>query len=196
MSHLHRAYFNELAPQWDTLHPTGDELISLLQRFGIANYDHVLDLGAGTGRLVSTVLAIAPHCTVVELDFSENMLRQGKQSLSETGIDFLCSDACHLGVKSNCFHKVICYSSFPHFKNVRTALQEIGRVLMPNGKVLILHTCCSIRLNDFHASLNGIVCNDKLIKADALSHLMRASGLEPTQVIEHPDLYWVEAKKT
>jgi trans-aconitate 2-methyltransferase len=46
---------------------------------------HILDAGCGTGRVTAELLRRLPHCRVIAVDASENMVRQARLTLEEFG---------------------------------------------------------------------------------------------------------------
>ena len=193
MSRAHREYFNQLAPQWNTKVSDDPILYHYLVRFGIAQGDTVVDVGAGTGRLTSHLSnLVGSQGRVVALDIAERMLSEAKWSMQHNHTVFVCSDICTLTLKSDCFDKVICFSVFPHILDPQSALQEIYRVLRPGGKLLILHTQSSQRLNAFHASLNGVVNRDLLLPVEKVELLAIQAGFHSQSLSESEDLYWAE----
>ncbi|MBD3384355.1 methyltransferase domain-containing protein [candidate division KSB1 bacterium] len=194
MSLAHRNYFDEIAVEWNDRVQTDPCLAKHIKNFGIHPTDRVLDIGAGTGRLSKVLIRqIQKPGAVVALDFAQKMLTRAQSELGNTA-QYICADACELVFRDNTFHKVICYSTFPHILEPQQALNEIYRVLKPQGKLLILHNCCSKKLNDFHSSLNPVVCRDILPLAKKLKILLEQIGFD-CKTAEHPDLYWVEAIK-
>ncbi|MFH1941834.1 MAG: class I SAM-dependent methyltransferase [bacterium] len=196
MSKAHRDYFNTLAPEWNDRMADDPELRDYLIRFDVSAGDRVLDIGAGTGRMTKYLCELVGNDgTVVTEDFAVRMLEEGKRSLHSDKLMRLCDDATALALKRDCFDKVLCFSVFPHFSDPKQVLQEFHRVLRPGGKLLILHTCSSHELNHFHASLNGIVCDDRLLSAEEMLPLLHRSGFRSEQVVERDNLYWVQAFK-
>lgn len=193
MSLSHRHYFNNLAQTWDNGAEKGD-LSPYMQQFGVIGGDRILDVGAGTGRLTALLIKLV-GCDgqVVAADLAESMLLRTRQI--NPLILCICTDACELAITENFFDKVICFATFPHIVRPLHALKEMRRVLKPGGRMLILHTCCSRKLNQFHAGLEGVVCHDHLPRAEELQTPIFATGLQVVKLIERPDLYWVEMIK-
>ncbi len=196
MSKAHRDYFNGLATEWDMMVEDLPVLRGYLLRFGVSRGERVLDVGAGTGRLTKYLLELTgPDGWVVAEDVAEQMLLQAGKSIDSETVHFVCDDVCGLALKSDFFDKVICFSIFPHILHPQKALSEICRVLRPGGRLLILHTSDSHDLNHFHASLNSVVCHDKLPPAEEMVPLIRKAGLMERVIEERENLYWVEAEK-
>ena len=196
MSKAHREYFNRLAPEWNTTVSDEPMLGDYLHRFGILRGDRVLDIGAGTGRMTKHLARLVGDdgCVVAE-DSACAMLREGKRVIGNEQPNWLCDDASALALKDSVFDKVICFSTFPHFLDPLAVLKEMYRVLRPGGKLLILHTCSSQQLNEFHASLEGVVSNDRLPSIQEMIQLLNKTGFVSEETIENDDLYWVKAGK-
>jgi ubiquinone/menaquinone biosynthesis C-methylase UbiE len=196
MSRTHRDYFNELACEWNTLMEDLPVLRDYLLRFGVSQGERVLDVGAGTGRLTKYLIELTgPRGCLVAEDISEQMLIEARRLLDTRTVRFVCDDVCELALKSGSFDKVICYSIFPHILHPQKALKEMYRVLRPGGRLLILHTSDSHDLNHFHASLNSVVCHDRLPTALEMVPHIRKAGLAERVIEEKKNLYWVEAEK-
>jgi ubiquinone/menaquinone biosynthesis C-methylase UbiE len=196
MSKAHRNYFNGLASEWESMVEDLPVLRDYLVRFGVSQGERILDAGAGTGRLTRHLLELTgPEGWVVAEDISEQMLIEAGKTIHSKNVRFVCDDVCGLAFKSDTFDKVICFSFFPHILCPQKALIEIRRVLRPGGGLLILHTSGSRDLNHFHASLNSVVCHDRLAPAEKMIPLIRKAGLMERVIEEREDLYWVEAEK-
>ena len=196
MSKAHRDYFNRIAPEWNEKMPDDPIFRDFLIRFGVSPGDRVMDIGAGTGRMTKYLIElVGDEGMVVCEDIAELMLEEGKHVLKWKEPHWLCDDVMALSIKEDTFDKVLCFSAFPHFKNPLLALKEIHRVLRPGGRLLILHTCSSVELNEFHASIDGIVSSDVLPNLLNLSLLLRQSNFILEETKENDDIYWVQGRK-
>ena len=194
MSREHLDYFNRLAPEWESVMPEEPRLAEFFARFGIRGGERVLDVGAGTGRTSALIgNLVGARGMVLVQDLAFGMLREARNRRNGRNRVFCCSDARHLPVRDRTFDKVVCYSVFPHVKDKPGALQEMLRVLKPDGKLLILHSSSHGILNAFHATLEDPVSGDVLPSPQAMRRLMADAGLRVTACVESDDLYWAEA---
>jgi len=194
----HRDYFNRIAPRWNSLVSPEPRLMEYMKKFGVREGDRILDIGAGTGRLTNHLNRLAgPSGQVISEDISDEMLKIAKNSMhNKNNCNWVCADACLLPIKASFVDKVICYSVFPHIPHREKALKEFYRVLADNGKILVLHSCCSRKLNQFHATIDSLVCHDHLPVAHELKEMLAQAGFSNIKTDENPGIYWVEAVKT
>jgi len=100
----------------------------------------VLDLGCGTGSLIEPLLERWPQCRIVGVDISQQMLDVAC-SKPKPELALTCADAHYLPFQESSFDWIVCCNSF-HFLSLPTlALEEMGRVLRPGGRVLITDWC-------------------------------------------------------
>lgn len=112
----------------------------LIHRANLANGMRILDLGAGTGDIASTVQRECPQCQIVAGDFTITMMRTGKQQPGKAGIAWCGSDALALPFPDETFDIVLSGFLFRNVDNIQRALLEQFRVLKPGGKSLTLDT--------------------------------------------------------
>jgi ubiquinone/menaquinone biosynthesis C-methylase UbiE len=197
LSKAHRDYFNSIAPQWNDKMSDDPVFYDYLKQFGISRGNRVLDVGAGTGRMTQCIVKlIGVEGQVVAEDIADRMLLEGKKRVKDANTFWVCDDIFSLAFKDEVFDKVLCFSAFPHFQDPLASLQEMSRVLVPSGKLLILHTCSSIHLNAFHAGLENPVNKDRLPQVKEILPLIKKAGLRPIRTIENESLYWVETVKS
>ena len=142
-----RSVFDSVAPKYDVM----NDLMSMgLHRAWkaytvlVANVrpgQQVLDIAGGTGDLA---LAFTPKVgatgRVVHTDINEAMLREGRDRLLDAGVCLptLVCDAEHLPFAEASFDVVTVAFGLRNMTHKDLALQEMGRVLKPGGKLLVL----------------------------------------------------------
>ncbi|MBU3093672.1 class I SAM-dependent methyltransferase [Clostridium sp. CF011] len=102
-------------------------------------FDTILDLGCGTGSVLALLLEQKPNIHAYGLDLSDEMLTIARQKLEEKA-ELIQGDSENLPYKDNSFDVVICTESFHHYPNPLKALDEIHRVLKPQGKFILCDT--------------------------------------------------------
>ena len=117
--------------------PWADDLI---KRADLQKNDRVLDVACGSGiaaRLASQM--VGENGTITGLDLSPEALDVARALSPSSGpeIDWVEGDAMSLPLPSNTFHKVLCQQGLQFFPDQAKALQEMYRVLMPNGCVAV-----------------------------------------------------------
>jgi 2-polyprenyl-3-methyl-5-hydroxy-6-metoxy-1,4-benzoquinol methylase len=137
-----RAFYDTLAPHYDAVRFATPyaRVIDRLERSFIREHVHpgsVLELGAGTGRLTTTLAALAPRVTVV--DESEPMLAALRARLQ----DSRHVRAQHMNMfrveelpEFGRFDTVVCFRMLPHVEDTARALSLIRRALRPGGRAI------------------------------------------------------------
>lgn len=110
----------------------------------------ILDLCCGTGHLVKELSAIGDYTGI---DFAESMMEYCSATYPENR--FVLGDAEKLPFPNDNFDAVVCFWSFHHLLYPGKVLDEIKRVLKPNGFVLIM-TFKNVKLN-LAAKLGDVV---------------------------------------
>jgi arsenite methyltransferase len=125
----------------ETLRPGGLKLTERLAEIaGLRDDFFVLDIACGKGT-TSCFLSQKYRCDVVGMDLSVksiSLARNEAQNKHLTSkVSFLTGDGEELPFKDSTFDVVICECSFSLFPNKEAAAVEIGRIVKPQGKVLI-----------------------------------------------------------
>lgn len=134
--------FNMIADKYD--------FVNNLMSFGTQNYvkhfsvklldikphELVLDICCGTGDLSRIIKKIQPNAQVTGIDFSEKMLAIAKKKYSK--INFLQGDATKLPFEDSMFDYVVMGFGLRNILNAEKAVEEVYRVLKPNGEFLHL----------------------------------------------------------
>ena len=101
--------------------------------------DRVLDLGCGTGWASRRMARIVTAGEVVGLDVADEMLRRAEQASSAVkNLRYVWGSAESIPAPGSHFSKVLSVESFYYYADQGKALDELLRVLAPEGKLLIL----------------------------------------------------------
>ncbi|CAN5347148.1 metalloregulator ArsR/SmtB family transcription factor [soil metagenome] len=136
------AYFERVAPQWDRIRSlyvaeTAVEA-AILRAAGEGPFERIVDLGTGSGRMLTLLGAHARRLT--GLDLSHNMLNIARSNVAEAGLDNV--ELRHGDIFSTrlpagsadlvLVHQVLHYLVDPH-----AAVVEAARLVSPGGRLLI-----------------------------------------------------------
>jgi ubiquinone/menaquinone biosynthesis C-methylase UbiE len=130
--------FNKQAAFYDSTY-YGQHAQQLYERImdamGRYDFQNVLDVGCGTGKVLSEVLQ-KWNVAAAGIDLSDNMLDIAKRRIGEKA-DLRKGDSEHLPWESNTFDMIICTDSFHHYPNPLGVLSEMKRAVKPEGKIII-----------------------------------------------------------
>ena len=202
---MRKQFFNERAEWWHDMwdkDPNAERrerhvkaferLFSLLP---LKKEDRVLDAGCGTGVLVPFILErIADNGILYELDFAEKMIAANRSRHERDNIRFLVSEAEKAPLEEASCDVVICFSSFPHFRDKAMAARRLARILKPGGVFAVAHFDSSEGINKHHESHHA-VRHDRLPDEATMRAMLLAGGLGIDRFIDEPGFYCVVARK-
>ncbi len=186
-----RDYFNKQAEMWDKTASETDsaKLAKLAAQIELNPGDVVLDVGTGTGVFLPYIMQrIGTQGHIYALDIAEKMLAKAQQKYLQNNIKFICSSVEEIPLSANTCNTVICYSSFPHFRDKQQALREMKRVLKKGGLLFIGHTSSREHINHIH-SHHEVTAHDLLPDAVEMTQLLSGIGFIGVKVAETPDSY-------
>ncbi|NER81934.1 MAG: methyltransferase domain-containing protein [Leptolyngbya sp. SIO1D8] len=109
---------------------------------GIAPQDQVLDVACGTGEFERLLTAKHPQQAITGVDFSASMLAIAREKCAAfSQVRFRQASATALPWPQPQFDIVVCANAFHYFDQPTSVLAEMGRVLHPGGKIVILDWC-------------------------------------------------------
>ena len=123
--------------------------------------ERILDIACGGGELS---LKVAERgCEVSGIDVSESGIERAERLAEREGIacEFRVGSAEDLPYSDGCFDKIVCSSSLEHFGDDIKALNEMHRVLKPDGSVVLTTDSftypISDELKDVHRKIAHVV---------------------------------------
>lgn len=138
-----QAYFAENAAQWDQIRSLyvadADVEAQVLAVVGAGRVSRLVDLGAGTGRMLTLLGPQADQA--LGLDLSQQMLNIARRNTSEAGLthvelrhgDIFDTRLPEGGADLVVVHQVLHYLGDP-----AAAVREAGRIVAPGGKLIIV----------------------------------------------------------
>jgi ubiquinone/menaquinone biosynthesis C-methylase UbiE len=115
-----------------------------IRRMDLRPDDRILDLGCGAGwatRLLAHRAGKSPQNSteVVGVDISDEMVRQAQNASEEfDNVTFVVGSAAQIPSEENFFNKVLSVESFYYYPDQGRALDELFRVMAPQGRLFIL----------------------------------------------------------
>ncbi len=151
---MHEEALKEIAGQ--LRQPHGEHATEVGERMNKGNYlmnvaaietlapqaqDTILEIGMGNGFFVKDILSMDPSVHYSGCDFSEAMIEaatQLNQEVVNTGqASFILAPANSLPFEESTFNKVFTVDTIYFWENPTPVLDEIKRVLKPQGQLLI-----------------------------------------------------------
>ena len=137
------AYFERIADTWDTvrsLHYPNEAIErALLDVAGTGPFDCVIDIGTGTGRMLTL---FAPRSERAEgIDLSHKMLTVARANLETAGIENALvrqGDATATPLESGVADLVILHQVLHFIDTPEQVIAEASRILRPGGRLLVI----------------------------------------------------------
>jgi ubiquinone/menaquinone biosynthesis C-methylase UbiE len=167
-------------------------LHAVLNGVGFSGHERILDLACGTGELECLLLARWPDLRVVGTDLSLEMLRQAADKSENHRVSWVQAEATCLPFPDSAFDCAACANSFHYFRSPMRALQEVRRVLRPEGNFVLVDWCddyLSCKLCGVWLRLTDpAFCRTYTVRA--CRSLLEQAGFE-VDVAEHFRVGWV-----
>lgn len=144
------------ATGFDFLLPIYDPLVALLTRERVVKShlldradlqagQRILDVGCGTGTLMSLIQGRMPATELVGVDVDSRVLGQAQRKLEAPAstAKLHAATSTHLPVADSCFDVVFCSLMLHHLQPAEKVLSlaEMFRALVPGGKLLLADFC-------------------------------------------------------
>ena len=142
-------FFNEWAKKYDTFRISGWFRYTqklTLDQFNLRSDGKLLDVGCGTGYAVHTASMILSNGKACGIDISPQMITIAESKSESDRVEFICAGAEDIPYPENTFDYVMCSNSFHHYPDPVRALDEMRRVLVPNGRLVIFENASELSL--------------------------------------------------
>ena len=181
------AYFERVAPQWDQIRSLyvreSDIEAAILRLAGPGPFERVVDLGTGSGRML-TLLAGKARMSV-GLDLSQNMLNIARSNVARAGLDKVelrHGDIFATRLPDRSADLVVVHQVLHYLADPAAAVAEASRLLMAGGRLLIVdfapHTLEQLREEHQHRRLGF---SDREMR-----QWLSAAGLKPAAPVVMP----------
>ena len=105
----------------------------LIDMMNIQVEDRIIDVGSGTGDLISLILSKQIISKIYSIDLNNDMLKYGRKRFKSKKVEFIKANAENLPFESDYFDKYIISFCLRNVTNIKKALLEAYRVLKPCG---------------------------------------------------------------
>lgn len=195
-------------------HAAQYEALALVQKRVVARFfelfmaqsplpETLLDVGAGTGRLIETLRQNLPQISVTGVDLAYGMVSCAKKRFAgDNGIKLVCGDAEALPFRDCSFDMVVSTSTYQWLSPLDAPFAEVWRVLKPGGqfRFSLFGEKTLFELKDSYGSAAALLnrCADRTHQfaccADVLTALHtvyfeKAAVFSELEVESYPDVY-------
>lgn len=181
------AYFDRIAPQWDrvrSLHVSETAVeAAILQAAGPGPFERMIDLGTGSGRMLSLFAGRVQRA--VGLDLSHNMLNIARSNATRQGLNHVelrHGDIFSTGLPDRCADLVLVHQVLHYLVDPHAAVNEAARLVAPGGRLLIVdfaqHDLEQLRTDHQHRRLG--------FAAEEIADWLGEAGLTPLPVTALP----------
>lgn len=184
-----REFFNNLAYKWDEIcHHDDKKIRKILDLAEIKDNSKILDIGTGTGILISYLLEKSPS-KLVGVDISENMIEVAMKKYKDKNVKFIVSDI--MDFNEDKYDYIFIYSAYPHFKEKEKLFEHLLKLLNNNGKVIIAHSQSRDEINHVH-SKSDVVKDDVLLPIEDNVKIIN-KYLKANKTVDNSEMYYIEA---
>ena len=176
VSFYHEFHMNEYFMNADeSLDLFWNESSVFKKMFDKLDCSNIIELACGKGRHVPMYIEKANQITLVDI-LKNNIDYCQQRFKNHNNIQYYCNNGYNLNaLESESYTSLFCYDSMVHFEmmDIYTYLQDIHRVLVSGGKVLIHHSNNS---SDYRLNFSNGIHGRSYMSKDIFAHLAYKSG--------------------
>ncbi|WP_068876434.1 MULTISPECIES: metalloregulator ArsR/SmtB family transcription factor [unclassified Phenylobacterium] len=138
-----QAYFAENAVRWDQIRSLyvsdADVEAEIVRAAGPGRFRRMVDLGAGTGRMLTLLAGQADHA--VGLDLSQQMLNIARRNVTEAGlthVELRHGDIFDTRLPDASADLVVVHQVLHYLGDPAAAVKEAARIVAPDGRLIIV----------------------------------------------------------
>ncbi|MDE7178786.1 MAG: class I SAM-dependent methyltransferase [Lachnospiraceae bacterium] len=117
-----------------------NHLSLLLDLVNGSKYNNILDIGTGTGYLAFPLAEQFPTASVCGIDIADVIVEKNNAIVKEKGIpnlSFQAFDGINYPFPDESVDLIVTRYAFHHFPDAENAIQQMNRILVKGGKVLV-----------------------------------------------------------
>lgn len=113
------------------------EIKILRQMSATKNVDMVLEIGCGNGTGTKLIEKYFSPKEIIAIDLDEEMIHIAQKRNSRSNLSYKVMDAAVLSFSDNRFDAIFDFGIIHHIPDWRNCIKELGRVLKPNGELIL-----------------------------------------------------------
>jgi len=141
--------------------------------------DFILEIGPGNGAHVAGILCKAENMRYFGIDVSETMVTQAMENNQNDKAEFMQGNGYDLPYPDHYFDKIFTVNTLYFWLDVSAVLNEIKRVLKPNGQFFL-----AFRSENFMKNLPFTQFGFKLYSKEKANAMLEKSGFKVINTIE------------
>jgi ubiquinone/menaquinone biosynthesis C-methylase UbiE len=161
----------------------------------------ILDVGCGGGKTVNRLAQKAPLGKVFGIDYSADMVeyskKVNKKLIAEDRVEIVEGSVEKMGFSDDFFDLITAIETYYFWPSFSDAVQEIRRVLKPDGKLLIVNEMVKDGVYDVKYAKTIKQAHVHLLPMEEIRTIMQNVGFEDVQIFTKAESPWnaVLAKK-
>ena len=153
-----------------------------------------LDVGCGTGALLSRISEQRKDVQLFGIDLSEQMIKVARAKLGDKA-ELRVSDSEQLPFEDSKFDLITCTYSFHHYPNPSAVLTEMKRVLSSAGKLILVDPWIPTPIRQIFNLLSPLRKEGVFYSKREMHSFVNSVGLEITKWLVHWHGYLMVAEK-